>query len=156
MIDRERVLAALKVSEGCRLKAYQDTEGVWTIGYGSIKNSRTGEPVKDGDRISQTEAAAELESDLNAACLDLDRFLPWAENLPVPAQETLARMSFQLGINRLLGFRLMLLSLKHRDYARAILEGFDSKWARQTPRRAVRVLRGLATASKMESENARK
>lgn len=147
MIDRDRVLAELKRSEGCRLAAYRDSEGILTIGFGSIRYSTTGERVKEGDRISLKQAEAELNSDLDDACRDLDRSIPWAERLPVPAQETLVRMSFQLGINRLLGFKRMLAAVQNRDFAMAILEGFDSKWARQTPRRAVRVLRGFAVAN---------
>ena len=161
MIDRERVRAELKHSEGCRLSAYQDSEGVWTIGWGSIRYGCTqsvvtserrtrivdaGDPVREGDRIEQFQADEELERDLAAACHDLDERLPWTERLPAPALESLVRMSFQLGISRLLGFKRMLAALRRHDFAEAVLEGFDSKWARQTPRRAVRVLRGFVTA----------
>ena len=43
-------LLALKQSEGCRLDAYQDEAGVWTIGYGDTHQ------VKPGDRITLEEA----------------------------------------------------------------------------------------------------
>ena len=163
MIDRERVLAELRHSEGCRLSAYLDTENVPTIGWGSTRYScadqvqtgeRTtrhvapGDPVRMGDRITQEQADAELEADLAAACTDLERALPWTDLLPAPALESLVRMSFQLGVPRLLGFRRMLAALRRHDFAEAVLEGFDSKWARQTPKRAVRVLRGFVTADR--------
>lgn len=164
MIDRELVRAELKHSEGCRLDAYQDSEGVWTIGWGSIRYSRAGvvatadkretrhvnagDPVREGDRITQEAADAELSHDLDAACTDLERALPWTDMLPAPALESLVRMSFQLGVPRLLGFKRMLAALRRHDFAEAVLEGFDSKWARQTPKRAVRVLRGFVTADK--------
>ena len=46
----EEGLALLKKFEGCELKAYQDSVGVWTIGYGHTKD------VKEGDQINKDEA----------------------------------------------------------------------------------------------------
>lgn len=46
----EEGLALLKKFEGCELKAYQDSVGVWTIGYGHTKD------VKKGDQINKDEA----------------------------------------------------------------------------------------------------
>lgn len=43
-------LALLKEFEGCRLNAYDDGVGVWTIGYGSTLG------VKPGDTITREEA----------------------------------------------------------------------------------------------------
>lgn len=43
-------LDALKSREGCRLTAYQDTGGVWTIGYGQTDG------VKEGMTITQQQA----------------------------------------------------------------------------------------------------
>jgi lysozyme len=45
--------------EGCRLTAYQDQVGVWTIGYG-----HTGADVKQGLTITQDQASILLASDL--------------------------------------------------------------------------------------------
>jgi lysozyme len=44
--------------EGCRLHAYQDSVGVWTIGYGHTKN------VKHGDVITHERARYLLIADL--------------------------------------------------------------------------------------------
>lgn len=43
-------IALIKQFEGCRLAAYQDIVGVWTIGYGSTKG------VYEGMRITRQEA----------------------------------------------------------------------------------------------------
>src|SRR5260370_13856260 len=43
--------------EGCRLAAYQDVRGVWTIGYGHTAN------VKEGMVCTQEQAAVWLDSD---------------------------------------------------------------------------------------------
>lgn len=47
--------------EGLRLVAYQDSVGVWTIGYGHTHG------VKDGDRITPTQAKAFLKADLETS-----------------------------------------------------------------------------------------
>ena len=48
----------IKKFEGCELEAYQDSVGVWTIGYGHIKD------VKQGDKINQDEAENLLEEEM--------------------------------------------------------------------------------------------
>lgn len=48
----------IKKSEACVLTAYQDTKGVWTIGYGHTQG------VKKGDRITIFQAEQFLKQDL--------------------------------------------------------------------------------------------
>ena len=50
-------LALIKKFEGCRLTAYQDSIGVWTIGYGHTSG------VSKGQTITQAQADAYLKSD---------------------------------------------------------------------------------------------
>jgi lysozyme len=50
--------------EGLRLKAYQDSGGIWTIGYGSTKDPFTGISVKEGDIISEATALSWLKKDI--------------------------------------------------------------------------------------------
>ena len=52
------LIEKLKKMEGCRLTAYQDTAGVWTIGYGHTAG------VKRGDRCTQYQAEQYLREDL--------------------------------------------------------------------------------------------
>jgi lysozyme len=51
-------LALVRNYEGLRLEAYQDTSGIWTIGYGHILG------VKPGDSINAERAELLLEADL--------------------------------------------------------------------------------------------
>jgi lysozyme len=55
-------LALTRSFEGLRLEAYQDSGGVWTIGYG-----HTGPEVRAGLRISEAQSEALLREDLAAA-----------------------------------------------------------------------------------------
>ena len=51
-------LNLIKKFEGCRLTAYQDAVGVWTIGYGTTNADKaiTGISIRQGLRISQETA----------------------------------------------------------------------------------------------------
>lgn len=54
----EKGLKMLKAFEGCRLKAYKDAVGVWTIGYGHTQG------VHEGMTITQEEADKMLKADV--------------------------------------------------------------------------------------------
>lgn len=51
--------------EGFRVNAYQDSVGVWTVGYGSTFNPFTKVKVKKGDKIDQLTALKWLQQELN-------------------------------------------------------------------------------------------
>jgi lysozyme len=54
-------LSLIESFEGLRLNSYQDSVGVWTIGYGHTKG------VKPGQTITQQQAQAFLQQDLATA-----------------------------------------------------------------------------------------
>jgi len=49
-------LNTIQQFEGLKLKAYKDSVGIWTIGFGNIFNLDTGKPIKQGDVITQETA----------------------------------------------------------------------------------------------------
>lgn len=68
--------------EGLRLKAYQDTGGIWTIGYGSTKDPFTGARVKEGDKISKATALEWLKKDIEQRKFAISKLVkvPISEN----------------------------------------------------------------------------
>lgn len=54
----QKGIELIKEFEGFRSEAYQDSVGVWTIGYGSTKG------VKKGDKISEPEALERMKSEI--------------------------------------------------------------------------------------------
>lgn len=58
MKSSQQLISHIKKSEALRLTAYQDANGIWTIGYGHTHG------VKYGDRISQYQAELFLKDDL--------------------------------------------------------------------------------------------
>lgn len=98
----------LKFYEGCRLTAYKDAVGVWTIGYGS-----TGPHVKEGMTITQEQAEALLKQ-------DLQRFEKGVRELvKVPLTQgqydSLVSLAFNVGLGAL-GNSTLLKKLNIMDY----------------------------------------
>lgn len=70
-------LALTKRYEGLRLKAYQDSGGIWTIGYG-----HTGNDVHPHSEITPLEAESLLRADLRTAidCVNAAVTVPLEQN----------------------------------------------------------------------------
>jgi len=77
-------LALIKEYEGCKLEAYQDGNGVWTIGFGHTAG------VKEGDTCSQEQADAFLEQDLIATELSVSSLV----KVPLTDNQFAALVSF--------------------------------------------------------------
>lgn len=107
----EQGKTVLKHYESCRLTAYQDSAGVWTIGWG-----HTGAEVRPGLVWSQQQADAALEKDLS-----------WFEGkvnalVRVPLTQgqfdALVSFAYNLGVGALQSSTLFA-KLSARDYAGA-------------------------------------
>lgn len=63
----EKGISLIKEFEGCNLKAYKDSVGVWTIGYGITNSDKsvTGTTVKSGLKISRLTAELWLRKSLD-------------------------------------------------------------------------------------------
>lgn len=75
--------------EGLRLKAYQDSKGIWTIGYGTIKYP-TGVRVRAGDTITIEQAEQYLKND----CAWVDAALDKLVRVPIKQNQFDALASF--------------------------------------------------------------
>ena len=93
-------LELLEQLEGCRLQAYQDEGGMWTIGYG-----HTGRDVQPGAAITKDQADEFLRDDLG-------RFISGAhEALAITLNDNqfsaLVILAYNIGIDALLHSRLL-------------------------------------------------
>jgi len=132
----------LKIDEGCRLTAYQDTVGVWTIGYGHTGG------VKKGDKITQKDADDLLLADTLQAAVDASSLPVAFDGLNAVRQAVLINMSFNLGKTRLLAFKRTLLAIAIRDYDNAALYMLQSKWSKQVGNRSIRLAKMMKTGVK--------
>lgn len=135
--DRAILQAELKVAEGYRENAYQDTEGVWTIGYGTNLQELT---------IDKTLAEHWLNVKLQEAERECGR-LPFYANLDPARQRVLVELMYNLGWPRLTKFVKMLTALARHDFQTAATELLDSRWAEQVgPVRSLRIAKTLRGA----------
>src|SRR6185295_17828064 len=73
--------------EGLRLTSYQDSVGVWTIGYGHTRG------VRSGQTITQQQAQAFLQQDLGVAEAAVN-----GHNLTLTANQFAALVSFTFNL----------------------------------------------------------
>lgn len=79
----------IKEFEGCRLTAYQDAAGVWTIGYGHTKG------VKKGDRWSQYWADETLRKDIEEVEAQIEKLgMSWSQ----PQWDAIVSFVYNVGI----------------------------------------------------------
>lgn len=129
-MDVSLLKAQLKIDEGFKLKVYKDTAGKSTIGCG--RNL-------DDSGITAVEAEFLLTNDIQRVQRDLNSAIPWWILLSDSRQLVIANMCFNLGVNRLLGFKDMLAACRTGDYTKAAAEILDSKAAREAPKRYYRL-----------------
>ena len=129
-MNRDLLIQELKRDEGVKLKAYQDTVGIWTIGIG-----RNLQDVG----VSMDEAEYMLANDIDVAIGELQRTFDWFEGLSDARQRVCINMCFNLGLSRLLGFSKFLAAMAIGDWETAGIEMLDSKWSRQVGVRSTRL-----------------
>lgn len=128
----------LERDEGCRLSAYQDTRGIWTVGYGHAY-------VHPGTVWTQTEADAQLAADVAHTEAGLDVHLPWWRSLDDVRQDVLVNMAFNMGVTNLCQFHNTLAAVQRHDWQAAHDGMLASLWAKQVGQRAVRLANQMLT-----------
>lgn len=134
----ERGLALLKRCEGCRLEAYQDAIGVWTIGWGHT------EDVQPGQKISQHQADVMLQSDLEIYEQGVEKLL-WGIPVTEAQFDALVCFAYNVGLANL-GRSTLLKRLRGGDAAGAAAEFL--KWTRA----GGKILPGLVKRRQAESD----
>lgn len=126
--------AELRQAEGCKLAAYQDSLGVWTIGYGTNLQALT---------ISLSQAELWLVQHLDTAETEAEGFTFYA-GLTSARQRAIVELVYNLGLPKLLLFTKFLSAMTHGDYVTARAELLDSRWATQVgPTRSTRIANAI-------------
>ena len=137
---RDELIRQLRGDEGVRRHVYYDTEGYATIGIGRLVDSR-----KPGAGLRPHEIEFLFFNDVADRIEALSLRLPWFKKLDDARQGVLLNMSFQMGVDGLLGFKNTLRLVEQGDYAAASQAMLRSLWAQQTPAMARRLSRQMAT-----------
>jgi len=136
--NREKLAADLRQAEGLRLKAYRDTEGVLTCGFGTNLEQLT---------ITRDLADQWLNDKILEAEHDAQTF-PWYAGLDSVRQRAIVELLYNLGLTRLRLFRVALRALAAGEWDAAATAFLASKWARQVgPTRAGRIARMVRTGA---------
>ncbi len=118
----ENGYALIRDFEGFENKAYKDTGGVWTIGYGTIKYP-DGRSVKQGDTCTRAQAEQWLKSDCRWVDACLDKYVK--ANINQNQFDALASFVYNIGENQFRSSTL-LAKLNAGDY-RVAAANFD-RW----------------------------
>jgi GH24 family phage-related lysozyme (muramidase) len=128
----------LKQFEGCRLTAYQDSVGVWTIGFGTTAG------VKEGQTISQVKAEEYLRSDLAI----FEKAVTESIKVPVNQNQFDALVSFTYNVGVSAFRSSTLLNLINEKTDKKVVAAEFSKWVKA----GNQTLPGLVSRRKAESE----
>lgn len=124
-------------AEARRRFPYEDSVGKLTIGVGRNLEDRG---------LSDEEIDFLLSNDQKSAYEEAEGF-PWFGELDTTRQCIIVDMIFNMGVSRFSGFVNTIAALEARDYNAAAREMQDSKWFRQTGRRAQALVRAMLTGS---------
>tara|TARA_R110000782_G_scaffold177250_1_gene268204 strand:- start:234 stop:686 length:453 start_codon:yes stop_codon:yes gene_type:complete len=131
--------------EGRKDEIYLCSEGHPTFGIGHLIKQTDPEYMLltldnyVGTKINETRVNEVFEADMGVVLKDCEILYPDFYELPEEAQHIIANMCFQLGRPRLSKFKMMKAAVDARDFKEAANQMLDSRWAKQTPNRAVRL-----------------
>ena len=122
------LLDRIKHHEGFRAKVYQCTEGYDTIGYGfAIKDLELDEDISE----------MILMRKLDNLMTRIGKTFVWWRSADSTVKDVVVEMCYQLGVSGFSKFKKTIDHLENKRYGKASAEMLDSKWARQTPNRAL-------------------
>lgn len=139
--------------EGFRNKPYYDSEGYLTIGIGHLIDAGKGGSLAGWAKaelasmgmLSDASVSRIFKDDVAYFDKELRRRAPWVNDLDEVRYACLLDMSFQMGVDGLLGFVNTLDMIKRGNYAAAADGMRHSKWYGQTPNRAERRMAQMRT-----------
>lgn len=134
--------AELRRDEGVRYYRYLDSRGIPTTGVGHNLRAR---PLPAGWKypLSEGQVNQLLAEDLADTFAELDRRLAWWRKLDEVRQRVIANMAFNMGVDKLLGFKNTLAAVQRGAYAAAADGMRASLWFTQVGQRAVRLAKAM-------------
>lgn len=148
-MNRENVFETLKEDEGVENRIYKDHLGYPTFGVGHLitkDDPEFGQPVDT--EVSEERVWEAFEQDLDVAVDECEVLFEeeW-HKFPGEVQEIVVNMMFNMGRPRLSKFKNFGAALVEHDWAKAAVEGRDSRWHKQVTNRAERLMVRLENVS---------
>jgi len=124
-----KLVAQLKRHEGVKKFCYLCPAGFETIGVGRNISENNGLGLSD-DEVDYL-----LQNDIKRCKQELIA-LSWFVDLDEVRQDAIVNLCFNLGLTRLMGFKLAMAAMAEGNYEKAAYEFYDSRWAKQVGSRA--------------------
>lgn len=140
-MNLDKLREEIAADEGVKLEIYLDHLGLPTCGIGHLireSDEEHGKPV--GTPITEERMTELFEEDVQTVLADCEELYSDFYELPEEAQLIIANMMFNMGRPRLSQFKGMKREVDARDWEAAAAEMLDSRWARQVPNRANRLI----------------
>lgn len=140
-MNEDELVKQLYIDEGLVKEVYLDHLSLKSGGCGHLilkDEPEYDQPV--GTPISEERVNEWFQKDLESVMLDCKLLYGDWNTLPGEAQQIIANMMFNMGRPRLSKFKGMKAGVDARDWNRAADEMLDSRWAKQVPNRANRLI----------------
>lgn len=134
-VSASELTETIKAAEGLKLSVYRCTEGYPTIGYGHRCPA-------DQKSITKEQAEAIFAADFAKAVEQVEALV--GKDARQEVKDIVTEMIFQMGAGGVSKFKTMLKCIKAKDYKGASAAMLDSRWAKQTPKRARRLALDMA------------
>jgi len=140
-VNIEQLRDTLKIDEGCVNSVYLDHLNLKTVGIGHLLTEWDEEYDKPvGTPVSEERVNELFDKDVQVTIEECEQLFGNFQDLPEEVQQILANMMFNLGRPRLSKFRRLCKAVAERDWQEAAVQMEDSKWHKQVPNRANRLI----------------
>ena len=140
----EKLREELKIDEGVKYEIYLDHLSLPTCGVGHlIKETDPEYDLEVGTKIDEERVNELFDEDIKITLQECTYLYDDFYDLPEEAQLIIANMMFNLGRPRLSRFLKMKKHIDNRDFVSASKEMQNSKWYRQVPNRADRLVQRM-------------
>jgi len=148
MIDKQKLDSQLMLDEGLRLKPYTDQYGNLTIGVGRNLDSN---PLTEAEEevighdartlpITLAQALLLLHNDEMKAYNDLENNFPWFDGLDDVRARVMIDLTFNMGIEKMLGFQSFLKLMEEGLFAQAGQDLAGTAWYKEVGQRGPRLV----------------
>ena len=139
-MNLEQLQHELAIDEGCKLEIYLDHLGYKTVGIGHLiteDDELYGFEV--GTTVSQEHVDELFHEDIQRTVRDCELLYSDFNDLPEEAAIMHCEHVLPTRSSTALKFRKMKAAVDNRDWPEASRQMLDSRWAKQTPNRAMRL-----------------
>jgi len=140
-MNLEKLRTEIAEDEGVVYKVYLDHLGLPTCGIGHLiteYDEEFGKPV--GTRVTEDRVIELFDADVQSVLNDCQKLYKNFFALPEEIQLIVANMMFNMGYTRLSQFKMMKAAVEAGNWLEAAEQMKDSRWAKQVPNRANRLI----------------